>query len=49
MLVPDPFDAGAHGDEKARQILHMRLGGAVAQDGRAFGGNGSAERIFPSP
>ncbi len=42
----DALDARAHGDQEMREILYMRLGGAVAQDGEALCRNGGAQRIF---
>jgi hypothetical protein len=37
VLVPMPSIVGAHGGQEPRQVLHMRLRGAVAQDRRALG------------
>ncbi len=33
----DALDAGAERDEEVGEILHVRLGGGVAQHGRSFG------------
>ena len=42
----DPVDLGAHLDEHAREVLHVRLGGGVADDGVAGRQRGGHQRVL---
>ena len=42
----DALDLGAERDQEMREVLHMRLGGGVAQIGGAVGGDRRDQRIF---
>ena len=42
----DALDLRAERDQEMREVLHMRLGGGVAQIGGAVGGDGCDQRVF---
>ena len=42
----DARDARPHGDEHAAEVLHVRLGGGVLDDGRALRQDGRHERVL---
>ena len=42
----DALDRRAHLVEHAREVLHVRLGGGVADDGRALGQRGGHQRVL---
>ena len=42
----DALDAGAHGDEELREVLHVRLAGGVAEHRRALRRDGGDERVL---
>ena len=46
VLVPMPSMSRAERDQEIGEVLHMRLGGGVAQVGRALGRDGRDQRVL---
>ena len=44
----DTLDLGAERDQEMREVLHMRLGGGIAQVSGAVGSNRCDQRVFGS-